>query len=175
VIRCAICGGRVGVTGPCPTCAQRRQITVGFLTRALAADRGVEIDRRKIARSARPSVSALAAYLATQGAEWMPAPFAAAAWAQLIFEDGECFENATRLVEADPTLRYVEGVGITTDHLACLHAWAVTPAGVVIDPTWDVPEQHRYFGVAYVGTPFRETHPLTSVTVARSPRRRRRK
>lgn len=63
----------------------------------------------------------------------------------------ECFANATLLVIMHDDLDYVEGIAYAADlgPLGFMHAWAVTKEGVVIDNTWDKPENCRYFGVKY--------------------------
>lgn len=69
------------------------------------------------------------------------------------FPRSRCFDNVRRLVEADPWFTYVEGVATNTPVTAEWHAWAVTPSGFVLDPTW-----HRLgippVGQTYYGAPF---------------------
>lgn len=69
---------------------------------------------------------------------------------------GECFRNAFELVEhdhmidGDDQLTYVEGYAcVPPVDLPVHHAWAVTPDGKVIDPTWDF----QMDGCAYFGIP----------------------
>jgi hypothetical protein len=72
----------------------------------------------------------------------------------------ECFRNAYMLVVERPDLRltYVEGFALSV--IPTLHAWAATPEGVVVDPTWDAPE-----GRAYIGLPM-ETTLVAAFTLA---------
>jgi hypothetical protein len=67
----------------------------------------------------------------------------------------QCYDNAYKLVNSAQGqrmgLRYVEGYA--TSVIPLQHAWAVTPDGTVIDPTWtdtDIdgdPIAREYFGV----------------------------
>lgn len=69
------------------------------------------------------------------------------------FPRGRCFNNVRRLTEADPWFRYVEGVALKVPGVADWHAWAATPHGFVVDPTWHPsgfpPEAQKYFGVEF--------------------------
>lgn len=57
----------------------------------------------------------------------------------------ECFSNAAHLRTGD----YVEGYATRPDiGILIHHAWCVKD-GVVIDPTWDRPEECQYFGVKF--------------------------
>lgn len=58
--------------------------------------------------------------------------------------DRQCWTNALYLVERYPTLRYVVGWAFTQGSLI-KHAWCVTRAGYVVDPTWKEPG-HIYLG-----------------------------
>jgi hypothetical protein len=63
----------------------------------------------------------------------------------------ECYKNASLLVLERSDLTYAEGfaqVG-SLPGLTFQHAWAVTKDGTVVDPTWDDPENSKYFGVRY--------------------------
>lgn len=78
---------------------------------------------------------ALSKYLETHGQHFTPAPLPEG------IDRGpvkECYKNATLLVASNPELSYVEGFGSTAalPGLVFAHAWAVTKAGVVVDPTW---------------------------------------
>lgn len=93
--------------------------------------------------------SGISDYLEKHGQEWEP---------QALPQDveqglpQECFRNASLLVMGRRDLSYCEGVAYAAglpDDLGFLHAWAVTNDGKVIDPTWENPEQCKYFGVKY--------------------------
>ena len=57
----------------------------------------------------------------------------------------QCYKNTFDLCLHDPMFSYVEGYAVARDvPLPLMHAWAVTPGGNVVDPTW----KH---GVAYFG------------------------
>lgn len=58
-----------------------------------------------------------------------------------------CFDNALRLAAGNPHLVYVEGFAVSV--LPLHHAWCVTADGVVVDPTWEHPEECSYFGVPF--------------------------
>ena len=58
---------------------------------------------------------------------------------------GECFMNAFLLAHRRNDLIYVEGYAHF--YFPTLHAWCVTREGVVIDPTWDNPEDCAYYGI----------------------------
>lgn len=59
----------------------------------------------------------------------------------------ECFINALRITDNDE-LTYCEGYGLRASvGMPIHHAWCVTPNGVVVDPTWDDPEECQYFGI----------------------------
>ena len=89
-------------------------------------------------------------YVRRNGQLYTPAPY-----------DGErrapkeCFKNCADIMHARPEgLTYVEGFGLTPRASFLVHhAWLVTPAGVVVDPTWETPELCEYFGVSI---PFEE-------------------
>jgi hypothetical protein len=56
-------------------------------------------------------------------------------------EQRECFWNSLGACEADPTLRYVEGVFSSGAGVYTTHAWCIDPAGELLDvtmPTWDL-------------------------------------
>lgn len=57
-----------------------------------------------------------------------------------------CYENAGTLALQDSRLTYVEGVAFNL--IPTGHAWVVGPDGLVIDPTWEEPENREYFGLA---------------------------
>jgi hypothetical protein len=60
----------------------------------------------------------------------------------------QCYMNAYRLADRDPSLTYVEGVAMNASVPFPLeHAWVVNQQGQVIDPTWSD-------GKAYFGVPF---------------------
>jgi hypothetical protein len=65
----------------------------------------------------------------------------------------ECFKNAAQLVLWRPELQltYVEGYALGI--FPVLHAWAVTPDGTVIDPTWNRKPYRP--GTEYFGIPFK--------------------
>lgn len=67
------------------------------------------------------------------------------AWAQ--GAPRECYRNAGTLALAHPELTYVEGVA--TSFIPTAHAWCVTPAGQVVDPTWANPGQCAYLGIPF--------------------------
>jgi hypothetical protein len=88
------------------------------------------------------------AFLRERGREWTAAPLPGTV------ERGvprECFRNAFLAVLGDESLRYVEGVAIRPgmDGLGFLHAWCVDGNGRVVDPTWDNPEESRYYGMEF--------------------------
>ena len=58
-----------------------------------------------------------------------------------------CFKNAFNLLTVRDDLTYVEGYAFW--FLPVLHAWCVDAAGNVVDPTWDDPQDRRYFGVPF--------------------------
>lgn len=58
-----------------------------------------------------------------------------------------CFMNATHLMHEDDSLTYVEGYAAR--FFPTLHAWCVTPDGVVVDLTWPDPQNSYYFGVPF--------------------------
>ncbi len=63
-----------------------------------------------------------------------------------------CFGNTHKLVMYDPTLRYVEGYGLTGLGIPLEHAWAIDEDNQVIDTTWrwnDGSPPEGYFGVIY--------------------------
>lgn len=65
-------------------------------------------------------------------------------------QDRQCYTNALRLAERRPPLRYCEGWAVAAEFpaLRIPHAWCVTRAGYVVDPTWATPGL-AYFGVCY--------------------------
>lgn len=60
----------------------------------------------------------------------------------------ECFRNASIIAVADPSLLYCEGVAMSAFGFPTHHAWCVKD-GVVIDSTWDRPEDCLYRGVTF--------------------------
>lgn len=61
-------------------------------------------------------------------------------------EEKQCFANATHAMLRFPKLTYCEGYALGI--IPVLHAWLVTPRGIVVDPTW------RKAGTEYFGVPF---------------------
>lgn len=60
----------------------------------------------------------------------------------------QCFRNAAIDVLASNDLIYCEGFATCPDiSMIIHHAWAITPAGQVIDSTWDRPDLCVYMGV----------------------------
>jgi predicted ABC-type ATPase len=98
----------------------------------------------------RPHLFGIENYVAAYGEEFTPTPLP---------EDvergpmGQCYRNATLLVLSRPDLDldFAEGFAQSsgTGSLSFMHAWAVTKDGKVLDPTWDKPEDGKYFGVRY--------------------------
>lgn len=59
----------------------------------------------------------------------------------------ECFRNAT-LLSLRSGIKYAEGYAIREDlQIPMHHAWCVTPAGQVVDPTWRDPHMCHYIGI----------------------------
>jgi hypothetical protein len=58
-----------------------------------------------------------------------------------------CFMNATHLMQEDESLTYVEGYAAR--FFPTIHAWCVTPDGIVVDLTWPDPQNSHYFGVPF--------------------------
>jgi hypothetical protein len=63
--------------------------------------------------------------------------------------DGECFNNALRLVLADDSLTYVEGFAAGGGSPPIPHAWVTDGKGRAIDNSW------RLSGSVYAGVPFK--------------------
>jgi len=63
----------------------------------------------------------------------------------------QCYKNASLLVMEREDLDYAEGIAYSGElgDLPFQHAWAVTKDGTVVDPTWDNPENSKYFGITY--------------------------
>lgn len=59
--------------------------------------------------------------------------------------EGMCFRNAVDLARSEG-FTYVEGIG---GPWLVDHAWCVDGDGLVVDPTWDLPETRVYWGVAF--------------------------
>lgn len=92
-------------------------------------------------------------YVAAYGQEHTPQPLPAQ------YERGtqkECYKNASLLVLNHPELTYAEGFAKSdrTGDLTFMHAWAVDAHNNVVDPTWDRPENGKYFGVKYDRTAY---------------------
>ena len=87
-------------------------------------------------------------YIAAYGEEFMPASLPADVSRGL---QKECYKNASLLVLERSDLTYAEGYATTSKvpGFVFMHAWAVDRAGRVVDPTWDAPEDGKYFGVKY--------------------------
>lgn len=65
-------------------------------------------------------------------------------------ERKECFSNATHLSLENPDLTYVEGFAVRGwIGIPVHHAWCVTEDGLVVDVTWDRPEECSYFGIEF--------------------------
>ena len=68
-------------------------------------------------------------------------------------ERGNCYANATGLMIRNEDLDFCEGIAYPSGAaggMAFMHAWAVDQkTGKVVDPTWDKPEECRYYGVRY--------------------------
>jgi hypothetical protein len=58
-----------------------------------------------------------------------------------------CYRNTIYTVWDHPDWAYVEGFALSVHGLPVEHAWAVTPEGVVVDPTWYEPDLAAYYGV----------------------------
>ena len=94
-----------------------------------------------------------AAFLAEHGRSWRytPGPLPeGVTWGRR----GECFRNAAMtLLEGGEARgwRYCEGYAHPGTGVPVWHAWLVTPAGEVIDPTWrpSLGTEREYFGVAF--------------------------
>jgi hypothetical protein len=69
-------------------------------------------------------------------------------------ERQQCFYNGFRLV-TELDLNYAEGVA-RSGRFTTWHAWGVTDDGLVVDPTWDHPEENQYFGIAVRPQPYAE-------------------
>ncbi len=66
-----------------------------------------------------------------------------------------CYLNATRIILDRRDLLYVEGFTARRgSDFVVQHAWAADLAGNVIDPTYNNPEAHIYFGVAFDATSY---------------------
>jgi len=91
------------------------------------------------------SVAIIEEFLLRNGRFWPGAPYSGKRGVMK-----ECFKNAFELALENPSLRYVEGkalrltLGIEVDH-----AWCVTEDDVVVDCTWDRPEEGVYFGYKF--------------------------
>ena len=63
-------------------------------------------------------------------------------------ELGQCYKNTFELCTSEPIFTYCEGYAVADKlPLPLLHAWAVTPGGNVVDPTWK--NGQAYFGVKF--------------------------
>lgn len=63
-------------------------------------------------------------------------------------EKKQCYSNAWELWLARPDeFTYVEGFALSaTTGLVTNHGWCVDTEGLVVDPTWDTPEDNAYYG-----------------------------
>ncbi|SMH61431.1 hypothetical protein [Azospirillum agricola] len=96
----------------------------------------------------RPALPCAATHLLTYGRSWEPAALPGG------IRRGEpkaCYQNAFRLATECPgRFLYAEGYALDPDYeIPMPHAWCVTEAGTVLDPTWADAERARYFGVAF--------------------------
>lgn len=75
--------------------------------------------------------------------------------------DRECFCNATKLVQYDPSLVYVEGFALPDGiPIAIHHAWVMDQNGDMIDPTWSTA------GTEYFGVPFLHEYHLKAMAAS---------
>lgn len=99
------------------------------------------LDTVKSMANGRPSLTGL---VRDKGALWTPARRPKGVRKM---PNGGCFQHAFSLAHQNPDLIYVEGFA---DHIApTLHAWCVTRAGVVVDPTWKDPTICAYYGIPF--------------------------
>lgn len=81
-------------------------------------------------------------------------------WPEKRGKKKQCYLNAFKMVENDPSLIYCEGYatsrGAFLGSMPVIHAWVITEAGVVLDPTWDD-------GLLYLGIPFDREFLIQSV------------
>lgn len=73
----------------------------------------------------------------------------------------QCYENAGLLVLARPDLTYVEGYAYPNGLIPVHHAWCVDSKGVVVDPTYDTPDQNQYYGIP-ISSALLKRHLLTT-------------
>ena len=82
-------------------------------------------------------------FVLQHGREWISAPLPEDIERQPL---KQCFRNAIMLA-VERNYRYVEGYAFF--HIPIYHAWCLDENDKVVDPTWDNPETHAYFGVAF--------------------------
>jgi hypothetical protein len=85
----------------------------------------------------------------------------------------ECFHNSRLLAARHPSLRYAEGLAITTAKgmsypTPIHHAWCLDRGNRVIDATWEPfegeqPENWQYIGVAFSSDMLKETQRYVNV------------
>lgn len=59
-------------------------------------------------------------------------------------QEARCYANALEAVQADPTLRYVEGVYSTGASYYTTHAWAIEPDGSLLELTYPTRDLDGY-------------------------------
>lgn len=74
---------------------------------------------------------------------------------------GKCYSQARALALKFPhKYFYVEGYACSEDHMMPIHhAWCSDGSGLVIDPTWPIPERAVYAGAAFKHSAFDEPLP----------------
>lgn len=80
------------------------------------------------------------------GRSWEPGRWPRATYPRMT--RNQCFKNAYWLAWWNRDLTYVEGLALPFHGFPTLHAWCVTAAGVVVDPTWTDTDLVVYRGVA---------------------------